>query len=168
MTSPRPIDVALTVRDAAPHEIDALAALWHAGWRDGHLAVVPPALAALRTLENFAERLAASLADVRAIGPAGAPLGFHQLRGDEVYQFYVAAEARGTGTAATLMRDAEALLAARGVATAWLSCAVGNTRAARFYEKCGWQRTATLIEPTVTTEGPFPVEVWRYEKRLPG
>jgi ribosomal protein S18 acetylase RimI-like enzyme len=157
---------AVTIRDAEPADVTALAALWHAGWRDAHLAIVPPALVALRTQENFAERLAAALADVRVAGDPGAPRGFHQLKADEVYQFYVAAAARGTGLAARLMLDAEARLAARGVDRAWLSCAVGNHRAARFYEKCGWQRTATLVEATVTSEGPFPVEVWRYEKRL--
>jgi GNAT superfamily N-acetyltransferase len=162
----RPTDFDLRVRDAAHAELDALAALWHAGWRDAHLEIVPAALVALRTIASFTERLAAALADVRVIGPVGHPLGFHQVKGDEVYQFYVAAVARGTGAAATLMRDAEERLAARGVATPWLSCAVGNLRAARFYEKCGWQRTGTLVEPTVTSQGPFPVAVWRYEKRL--
>jgi GNAT superfamily N-acetyltransferase len=154
------------VRDAVEADVPALATLWHDGWRDAHLSIVPPALAALRTLANFAERLTAALADVRVAGDPGAPLGFHQLKDDEVYQFYVAAAARGTGLAARLMLDAETRLAGRGVARAWLSCAVGNERAARFYEKCGWQRTATLVEPTVTSQGPFPVEVWRYEKRL--
>lgn len=154
------------VRDAVAADVPALAALWHAGWRDGHLAIVPPALVALRTLENFAARLTTALADVRVAGEPGTPLGFHQLKDDEVYQFYVAGAARGTGLAARLMLDAEARLAARGVARAWLSCAVGNHRAARFYEKCGWLRTATLVEATVTSAGPFPVEVWRYEKRL--
>ena len=165
MTGPN-ADLDLTVRDADPAELEAQAALWHAGWRDAHLTIVPAALVALRTLENFSARLAPALAEVRVIGPIGRPLGFHQLKGDEVYQFYVDAVARGTGAAAMLMRDAEARLTGRGVATAWLSCAVGNRRAARFYEKCGWRRTATLIEPTVTSQGPFPVEVWRYEKPL--
>lgn len=55
--------------------------------------------------------------------------------------------------AAALIGDAEARLAERGVETAWLACAIGNHRAARFYEK---------------SAGIFPLEVWRYEKRLPG
>jgi ribosomal protein S18 acetylase RimI-like enzyme len=39
--------------------------------------------------------------------------------------------------AAALIADAEAMLAEHGVEMAWLACAVGNNRAARFYEKSG-------------------------------
>lgn len=53
-----------------------------------------------------------------------------------------------------------------GVVVAWLSCAIGNKRAARFYEKWGWRRTGTMISRPETSAGPFPLEVWRYEKRL--
>ena len=93
-------------------------------------------------------------------------MGFHLLKDDELYQLYVAAEARGTGAAAALMADAEAQLAARGVETAWLACAIGNARAARFYEKAGWTMARVENVPTETSEGLFPLEVWRYEKRL--
>jgi ribosomal protein S18 acetylase RimI-like enzyme len=54
---------------------------------------------------------------------------------------------------------------AAGVETAWLACAVGNDRAARFYEKQGWHRAGTVMhEPD--DSGGFVFEVWRYEKRL--
>src|SRR5882672_3051390 len=79
---------------------------------------------------------------------------------------FAAPEAHGSGVAAALIADAEARLAARGVETAWLACAIGNTRAARFYEKSGWRRVGTVINPAETSSGPFPLEVWRYEKRL--
>ncbi len=71
MTAADSTDLDLTVRDADPAELDALAALWHAGWRDAHLAIVPAALVALRTLESFTARLAPALAEVRVIGPIG-------------------------------------------------------------------------------------------------
>ena len=64
------------------------------------------------------------------------------------------------------MADAEARLAERGVETAWLACAIGNERAARFYEKSGWRRAGIMVNHADTAEGPFPLEVWRYEKRL--
>jgi RimJ/RimL family protein N-acetyltransferase len=52
-----------------------------------------------------------------------------------------------------------------GVETAWLACAVGNARAARFYERRGWRRTGTVMhEPDDSGGNVF--EVWRYEKRL--
>lgn len=65
------------------------------------------------------------------------------------------------------MTDAEAHLGESGVHTAWLACAVGNARAARFYEKCGWLRTGTVTDQLEITNGTFALEVWRYEKRLP-
>ncbi len=49
---------------------------------------------------------------------------------------------------------------------AWLACAVGNTRAARFYEKSGWRNAGTFVMMTDTSNGPFPVDQWRFEKRL--
>src|SRR6185295_12224637 len=124
----------MDIRPAEASELDALTTLWHDGWQDAHAAIVPAELALQRTLDSFRRRLTAALADLRVAGPLGAPLGFHQLKGDELYQLYVAAAARGTGVAAALIRDAEAQLAARGYATAWLACAIGNHRAARFYE----------------------------------
>jgi ribosomal protein S18 acetylase RimI-like enzyme len=94
------------------------------------------------------------------------PLGFCILRGAELYQLFVSVQARGSGAAAALMADAEARLSANGVETAWLACAIGNERAARFYEKCGWHRVGTMVNQAETLEGTFPLEVWRYEKSL--
>jgi hypothetical protein len=42
----------------------------------------------------------------------------------------------------------------------------GNERAAKFYEKRGWRRAGTMINLAETSTGPFPLEVWRYEKSL--
>jgi GNAT superfamily N-acetyltransferase len=78
----------------------------------------------------------------------------------------VSPEAHGTGVAAALIADAEMRLAARGVETTWLTCAIGNHRAARFYEKSGWRRAGTVTDLSETSQGPYPVQVWRYEKRL--
>jgi len=154
------------VRDAQPADLKPLARLWWSGWRDGHEGLLPEALKRLRTLESFERRMAAALPGVRVLGPVGAPLGFHLLKDDELYQFYLAAEARGTGAAALLMADAEARLVAADVAVAWLACAIGNARAARFYEKSGWTMARIDNVPAETSEGLFPLKVWRYEKRL--
>ena len=157
---------AMIARPAAPSEASVLTRLWYDGWQDGHAAVVPATLTRARTFENFAERMLAALADVRVIGPLGAPFGFAMLKGDELYQFYVSSAARGTDVAAALMADAEAQLSARGVETAWLACAVGNARAAKFYEKSGWHLARTMISRLDTVDGPFDLEIWRYEKLL--
>lgn len=156
----------MIVRAAEPGEIGALARLWYDGWQDAHAAILPPALRRDRTMQSLAERLNAERADVRVIGPPGSPLGFCMVKGDELYQLYVAASARGKGIAAVLIIDAEARLVRSGVATAWLACAIGNERAARFYEKSGWRRTGTVVSRLQTAEGPFDLDVWRYEKRL--
>ena len=156
----------MSVRAADVGEIDHLARLWHQGWHDAHAALAPAGLVRARTLDSFRDRLAAALADTFLFGPPDAPSGFYMLKGDELYQFYVAREARRSGIAAVLLADAEARLAARGVATAWLACAVGNDRAARFYEKCGWARARTQVNRLETPDGEFEVEVWRYEKAM--
>jgi GNAT superfamily N-acetyltransferase len=157
----------VVVRPAGDVDLDELAKVWHDGWHEAHAEIVPSELTRLRTLESFGERLRAGLATVRVVGPCGAPVGFCIVRDDELYQLFVAAPSRGSGVAAALMEDAEARLRAGGVETAWLACAIGNDRAAAFYEKHGWRRVGTTIHPAETSAGAFPLEVWRYEKTLP-
>jgi aclacinomycin oxidase len=156
----------MNVRAATEEEVGRLAAIWHQGWHEAHAAILPAQLTRIRTLDSFRDRLRAALASVRVVGPPGEPSGFAMVQGDELYQLFVTASARGSGVAAALVAEAEARLAAAGVEIAWLACAIGNERAARFYEKCGWRRTATMINPLDTPDGLLPLEVWRYEKRL--
>jgi GNAT superfamily N-acetyltransferase len=156
----------MIVRAAREDELDHLARLWHDAWRDGHAHVAPAGLLRARSVENFAGRIAAALPDTFVAGPQGAPTGFFMLKDDELYQFFVAREARGSGFAASLLIAAEAELARRGVATAWLACAVGNNRAARFYEKTGWRVARTQVNRLETNEGVFEVEHWRFEKEM--
>jgi GNAT superfamily N-acetyltransferase len=152
------------VRDAAADDIEALARLWFDGWLDAHAKILPAELARLRTLESFRDRLRSTLPSVRVAGdPGGAPAGLSIVVGDELHQFYVAAHARGTGVAQVLLADALARLRAEGIETAWLACAIGNNRAARFYEKSGWRRVGTVTSHLPTGSGTFPLDVWRYE-----
>lgn len=156
----------MAIRAAEAREVDALARLWYEAWQDAHAAIVPAALTRGRTLESFAERLGAALDDVRVVGPVGAPLGFSLLKGNQLYQLFVTAAARGDGVAAALIADAESRVSASGARTIWLDCAIGNARAARFYEKCGWRRTGTVMSRLETANGALDLEVWRYEKPL--
>jgi GNAT superfamily N-acetyltransferase len=158
----------VTIRAAEEAEVDHLAKLWYDGWQDAHAGVLPAELARYRTLESFTQRLRSALPNVRVAGPSGRPLGFSIVKDDELYQLYVSADARGTGVAAALLADAEASLATAGVATAWLACAIGNERAARFYEKSGWRLAGNMINELDTPDGLYPLEVWRYEKNLAG
>lgn len=156
----------MQVRHAEEGEIDKLAKIWYDGWQDAHAEIVPEELKRDRTLESFGPRMRAMLANVGVVGPVGAPLGFYMVKDDELYQLYVSAEARGAGVAAALIADAEARLKENGVETAWLACAIGNDRAARFYEKSGWRRMGNMTNHLELATGPYELQVWRYEKRL--
>ena len=156
----------IPIRTADPAEVDRLARLWHDVWHETHAPLVPAALAGLRPLAAFRDRLQAALPDVFVAGAPGGPAGFYVLKGDELCHLFVSPASRGSGLAATLLADAEARLVARGVATAWLICMTGNRRAARFYEKHGWRLSGTVSHPAETSAGPFPLEQWRYEKVL--
>jgi GNAT superfamily N-acetyltransferase len=158
----------MRVRAAEAAEIDQLAQLWFDGWREAHAHLVPPALTRARTWESFRERLRAALPDVRVVGEPGSPAGFCIVKDAELHQLFVSQPARGSGVAVALLADGEARLLASGVETAWLACAIGNDRAARFYEKCGWRRIGTMISELETIEGRFLLDVWRYEKSLTG
>ncbi|WP_149193129.1 GNAT family N-acetyltransferase [Luteimonas suaedae] len=157
----------MVIRDATLADVSPLARLWFDAWQDAHAAILPEALRRIRTLENFSERLLAALGDVRvAVDSAGATLGFCIVDGDELSQLFLSAAARGTGVAAALVADAETRMAGSGVGTAWLACAIGNDRAARFYEKCGWRCQGNMTSRLPVPGGIFELEVWRYEKML--
>jgi ribosomal protein S18 acetylase RimI-like enzyme len=156
----------IAIASADPAQIAHLAQLWHDAWQDAHADILPAELARIRTVDNFRERLEAVLPHVRVALVDGAPVGFCIVEGDELYQLFVAAQARGSGVAAALIDDAEASMAAAGIATAWLACAIGNQRAARFYEKRGWCRAGNMVSRLPIPGGVFELEVWRFEKRL--
>jgi ribosomal protein S18 acetylase RimI-like enzyme len=156
----------MDVRAAEAAEVDPLARVCYDGRQDAHASIVPAALTRVRTLESFRDRIREALPDVRVVGPPGAPVGFCIVKGAELYQLFVSAGSRGSGVAGALIVDAEARLSASGVETAWLACAIGNARAARFYEKHGWCRVGTMVNRLDTVSGEFLLDVWRYEKPL--
>jgi GNAT superfamily N-acetyltransferase len=156
----------MRIGKAEEAQVDRLASIWHNGWQDAHARILPTELARHRTLESFRLRLQEALPDVRVACSAEEPVGFCITKGDELYQLYVSPEARGCGIAAALLADAEERLSALGIETSWLACAIGNERAAKFYEKNGWRRVGNMINPLPTPDGIFQLEVLRYEKNL--
>lgn len=155
------------IRDPLAEDIEAIAQLWHAEWHDAHADIVPQALVDQRTLDSFRTRAAQHLPATRGAGPPRNPIGFCMTHDNELFQLYVSTAAQGTGLAAALVADCEAGFIAKNIPIAWLSCAIGNTRAARFYEKCGWINVGVEIHNLETLTGHFPLDVWRFEKRLP-
>jgi GNAT superfamily N-acetyltransferase len=159
-------DDPVDLRSLDDADIEPLAELWTHAWHDAHAGVVPAELTRLRTRESFRDRLVAARSRCQAIGPTGAPTGFVRFEGSELDQFYVHPAARGTGLAKRLMVSAEAAMRAGGTRRAWLACSVGNHRAARFYERCGWRNVGRQRFAVETSAGPFELDVWRFEKDL--
>ena len=153
----------MRIEPARQEDVSAIAALWHAGWHDAHAEVVSADLVATRVPEEFTNRARAHLARTFVARNGEGIAGFFMLDGSEVYQFYVDALLRGSGAAAALMSEAERHLKGK---LARLDCTVGNDRAARFYEKAGWQRGAQQSVEVETAQGPMAVTVWRFTKDL--
>jgi ribosomal protein S18 acetylase RimI-like enzyme len=128
----------VTLRRARTADAPAVASIWTAGWRDGHLGHVPAELADARTAESFRVRAADRVADTTVAEVGDVVAGFVMVVGDEVEQVYVSSAHRGSGVAGVLLAEAERLVAADGHPIAWLAVVPGNERARRFYERCGW------------------------------
>lgn len=156
----------MNTRSAVVSDFDGLATLWYQGWHDAHAQIVSTQMREVRTPQNFRERVQGAYRDMKVIGDIGKPKGFHIVKRDELAHLYVDRDARGTGAATELLRDVERQIASAGFETAWLACAVGNDRAAQFYEKHGWLRKQTTVIQIETPIGVMPLNVWRYEKNL--
>jgi len=154
-----------SIRNAKQSDVKQIADLWHTGWHDAHAQIVPQELTRIRTLESFVERTLWHLANTRVSGDKVLD-GFSITKADELNQFYVSRNSRGTGLARKLLADAEQQLRSGGTSHAWLACSIGNDRAARFYSKCGWELTKTIVEELETLNGTFPLKVWKFEKQL--
>ncbi len=146
--------------------VGQISTIWEAGWHEAHAEIVPSSLCELRTTSSFIDRAHENLALTRIAREGPNVLGFCIVRENELYQMYVSRRARGSGVAQALIADAENRIGAAGHNLAWLACAIGNERAGRFYEKSGWINTGQDVVDLDTSEGAFPLEIWRFEKRL--
>ena len=153
------------LRAATVEDVDAIATLWHDGWRDGHLGHVPEALHPYRTLPGFRRRVPPRLPLTTVATVEGRIVGFVTVHDDEVEQVYVARDARGGGVAPALLQHAEQVIAGR-YDVAWLAVAEGNARARRFYERSGWRDAGGFAYAAEIVNGTLSVPCRRYEKRL--
>ena len=106
--------IAPVVRPATAGDADAVAAIWRDGWRDGHVGLVPDALAAVRTDESFGIRAADRVQDTTVAVVGGEVAGFLMVADDEAEQVYVSSSHRGTGVADALLAEAERQVRANG------------------------------------------------------
>jgi ribosomal protein S18 acetylase RimI-like enzyme len=156
----------VTLRPAAPDDAPAVAAIWHLGWRDGHLGNVPDELVAARTEGSFLPRAVERVPATTVAEIAGEVAGFVTVIGDEVEQVYVSADHRGRGVADALMEAAERQLAVAGHPRAWLAVVAGNQRARRFYERRGWTDGGLFDHHPPDGDQPLTVPAHRYLKDL--
>jgi ribosomal protein S18 acetylase RimI-like enzyme len=134
----------VSLRAAQAADSNEIAEIWHLGWQDGHLGLVPQELLVVRTEASFRTRASELISDATVAIVDGAVAGFVMVVDDEVEQVFVAAAHRGTGVANALVSEAERQVKASGHRKAWLAVVAGNTRARAFYERAGW-----------VDEGPF-------------
>lgn len=158
-----PVAEHVAVRNAIAEEAEVLAQIWMEGWTDAHDGLLPPELSRLRTLQSFLQRLLDGLDSTIVVLEKGRPVGFAMIKQDELDQLYVARNAHGTGAALRLVSAALDQIRQAGHRRAWLACAIGNHRAARFYEKAGWTLAGIVTIRLGTPDGPVPLDVWRYE-----
>jgi GNAT superfamily N-acetyltransferase len=150
------------LRPATGGDVEAIAGLWHDGWRDGHLGHVPDDVLPHRRLDGFLHRTPGRIPQTTVATVDDRIVGFVTVADDEVEQLYVAAEARGSGAAVTLLDHAEGVLA-QTYDRAWLAVVAGNARARRFYERRGWAFARALDDHTA--DGVV-IPSLRYEKAL--
>ncbi|MEM7439356.1 MAG: GNAT family N-acetyltransferase [Pseudomonadota bacterium] len=143
------------LRNAVEADISALAALWHSGWREAHMAHVPENLVAMRTAESFLIRTRRHLQSIRTAGTEGAPLGMCIVKDHIIEHIYVAPSARGSGLANDLIEDGLRKIAEADFTTAELAVIPENARAIAFYKKTGWREGSIKNVSLETLAEPF-------------
>lgn len=152
-------------RAATDDDVEAIAAVWHRGWADGHAGHVPAGLQAYRTLDHFRDLVPSRIPTTTVAIADDRVVGFVTVHDDEVEQVYVDASARGSGMAAALLDRGEEVVG-ETYDRAWLAVVAGNVRARRFYERRGWVDAGPFDYSAETDAGTFMVPALRYEKDL--
>jgi len=173
---PRPSVRAATVLDAPE-----LAAIHARSWQAAYLDLLPQDVFAQLDLSNTPERWERALraaewpkAGVMVAVPGPEMVGFARFaptrdEGEdtalvaEIRQIYIAPEVWGKGLGKRLMSTALARLAASGYSQATLWVLDTNSRARRFYERCGWTQDGAARHYDGYS---FPMAEIRYRKHL--
>jgi RimJ/RimL family protein N-acetyltransferase len=173
---PRPSVRAATVRDAPE-----LAAIHARSWQAAYQGLLPQDFLDKLDLSHSTERWERALrsaewpkAGVMVAVPGPEMVGFARFTptrdtGEdtalvaEIRQIYIAPEVWGKGLGKQLMSLALARLAAAGYAQATLWVLDTNSRARRFYERCGWMQDGAA---RCNDSYSFPMADVRYRKHL--
>ena len=89
----------MQIKPAHPDDAARLVEIWYRGWHQAHADVVPPALTALRSFEEFTMRMRVHLKHTQVVWVEGQIGGFFMVDHDEIYQFYVSEAFQGSGLA---------------------------------------------------------------------
>jgi ribosomal protein S18 acetylase RimI-like enzyme len=163
MNASPPNPASASLRPAVDTDTDAIAALWHRAWPDGHRGNVPDELLQHRDLASFHQRVPARISETTVAVLDGHVVGFVMVHDDEIEQIYVDTAARGGGVAKLLLQHGEARIGER-FEKAWLAVVAGNARARHFYENNGWGDAGLFDYEAEVEGGTFAVPVHRYEK----
>ncbi len=153
-------------RPAVQDDHKTLTNIWHAGWHEAHFEHVSNDLIELRDYHSLEIRMGDMLETTDVVGPIGAPVGFCSVLGDEIYQFYVAPQGRGNGTADALLAAGEKRLIAAGIETGRLFVLPENARAQAFYRRNGWADDVITEVPLQTLGDPYMQRCLIMKKRL--
>lgn len=153
-----------SIRSATRADVDAIASIWRSGWADGHAGRVPAELERERRTGSWPAQVRDRLAQTWVAERDAYVVGFVTVVDDELEELYVAADARGSGVAATLLRHGERVVRDGGFTSAWLAVVAGNDRARRFYEREGWRDRGDFAYRARTAAGAIVVPARRYER----
>ncbi len=152
----------VTLRRAAPDDLDAVAALFLACWRQSYRGVLPDRLVELfdpvsardlwrRSMASATtdrEVIVAERADGTIVGVVTVGEDPDSPGTGHVFSLYVGPEAQERGIGTRLLSAAVDRLASRGFTRASLWVFEANGRARAFYERMGWRADGTSrVEP---------------------
>ena len=96
----------------------------------------------------------------------GAILGFCLIKENEIYQFYVAKAAQGTGAASALMRRSRRTQTDARFDHAFVAVDKASARAMGLYEKASFFNDGVRVIDFATSQGPFAYECFIFKTKL--
>mmetsp|Transcript_16695 Transcript_16695/g.41085 ORF Transcript_16695/g.41085 Transcript_16695/m.41085 type:complete len:524 (-) Transcript_16695:515-2086(-) len=153
--------------DAQERHCSGVAAVWLAGWEQGHLGRISPSLLREWCPNSFHERAKERMKDTTVLIDGERICGFFMVRAEEVYQIYVSKEYQRCGHGRALLAAAERQLVGVGRDQAWSAVVPRNFEARQFYEKCGWMDEGEFDYVSETLDGrKMTVTRHRYKRQL--